>query len=109
VIFESFQFRLGQRPHSVPFEVFFADVRHEFHGNLFLREIGERHPKRSCAGLRETGLWMPTTKTAARFIEPMLLHRTERLPEGGSIAYELKLTGRTRRRIPLQAVGIGLR
>jgi bifunctional non-homologous end joining protein LigD len=29
----------------------------------------------------------------ARFIEPMLLHRAEKLPEGGSWVYELKLDG----------------
>jgi ATP-dependent DNA ligase len=36
---------------------------------------------------------MPDHKTKARFIEPMLLQRTETLPEGGSWTYELKLDG----------------
>jgi DNA ligase D-like protein (predicted ligase) len=36
---------------------------------------------------------MPEFKNAARFIEPMLLLRTERLPEGDGWLYELKLDG----------------
>ena len=36
---------------------------------------------------------MPKSKTKAAFIEPMLLLRTERLPEGSKWAYELKLDG----------------
>src|SRR5512145_2594846 len=32
-------------------------------------------------------------KLTARFIEPMLLLKTERLPEGTDIAYEVKLDG----------------
>jgi DNA ligase D-like protein (predicted ligase) len=43
--------------------------------------------------LRETGLLIPEVKIKADFVEPMLLLRTERLPQGGSIAYELKLDG----------------
>src|ERR1035438_9938356 len=31
--------------------------------------------------------------TGTRFIDPMLLQRTEKLPEGASWAYELKLDG----------------
>src|ERR1700730_5393061 len=36
---------------------------------------------------------MPEIKIKADFVEPMLLLHTEKLPEGGSIAYELKLDG----------------
>ena len=36
---------------------------------------------------------MPLHNTRARFIEPMLLLRTERLPEGTGLVYELKLDG----------------
>jgi DNA ligase D-like protein (predicted ligase) len=36
---------------------------------------------------------MAASQTKARFIEPMLLLRTERLPEGTNWAYELKLDG----------------
>ena len=36
---------------------------------------------------------MPTRETKARFIEPMLLLRSETLPEGPNWAYELKLDG----------------
>jgi len=36
---------------------------------------------------------MSHSKISARFIEPMLLHRAERLPEGGLWIYELKLDG----------------
>ena len=36
---------------------------------------------------------MPEIKIKADFVEPMLLLHTEELPEGGSIAYELKLDG----------------
>jgi bifunctional non-homologous end joining protein LigD len=36
---------------------------------------------------------MPDVKIEARFVEPMLLHRAAKLPEGGSWAYELKLGG----------------
>jgi DNA ligase D-like protein (predicted ligase) len=36
---------------------------------------------------------VPESKTKAAFIEPMLLLRTERLPEGSKWAYELKLDG----------------
>jgi bifunctional non-homologous end joining protein LigD len=36
---------------------------------------------------------MAALKTSARFIEPMLLQRAERLPEGGLWTYELKLDG----------------
>jgi bifunctional non-homologous end joining protein LigD len=36
---------------------------------------------------------VPKSKTKAAFIEPMLLLRTERLPEGSNWAYELKLDG----------------
>jgi len=32
--------------------------------------------------LPETGSWMPDQKIKARLIEPMLLLRTEKLPEG---------------------------
>src|SRR5437763_1170721 len=35
---------------------------------------------------------MPTP-TKARFIEPMLLQRTEKLPEGDAWSYELKIDG----------------
>jgi ATP-dependent DNA ligase len=43
--------------------------------------------------LGQTGSWMPVPKIKARFIEPMLLLRTEKLPEGGTWLYELKLDG----------------
>jgi bifunctional non-homologous end joining protein LigD len=36
---------------------------------------------------------VPGLKTQARFIEPMLLQRTEELPQSGLWAYELKLDG----------------
>ena len=36
---------------------------------------------------------MPATKIKARFIEPMLLRRTERLPEGSALVYEIKFDG----------------
>jgi bifunctional non-homologous end joining protein LigD len=36
---------------------------------------------------------MPPSKAPAKFIEPMLLLRTERLPEGGGWLLELKLDG----------------
>jgi bifunctional non-homologous end joining protein LigD len=36
---------------------------------------------------------MPDLKTKARFIEPMLLQRTEKLPQGELWMYELKLDG----------------
>jgi bifunctional non-homologous end joining protein LigD len=36
---------------------------------------------------------MPDRKINARFVEPMLLHRAEKLPEGGLWTYELKLDG----------------
>lgn len=36
---------------------------------------------------------MPSPKNEARFVEPMLLLGTEKLPEGGSWVYELKLDG----------------
>lgn len=36
---------------------------------------------------------MPALKIKAHFIEPMLLLRTEKLPEGGAWLYELKLDG----------------
>jgi ATP-dependent DNA ligase len=36
---------------------------------------------------------VPEWKTKAAFIKPMLLLQTERLPEGGKWAYELKLDG----------------
>jgi hypothetical protein len=34
---------------------------------------------------------MPDRKINARFVEPMLLHRAEKLPEGGLWTYELEL------------------
>ena len=34
-----------------------------------------------------------STRLAAKFIEPMLLMRTSRLPEGANWTYELKLDG----------------
>jgi ATP-dependent DNA ligase len=39
---------------------------------------------------------MPSPKVQAGFIEPMLLLRTEKLPEGASLLYELKLDGYSR-------------
>ena len=36
---------------------------------------------------------MPGQKTKATFVEPMLLLRTDSLPESGNWAYELKLDG----------------
>ena len=36
---------------------------------------------------------MPDREIKARFIEPMLLLRTEKLPQGGLWVYELKLDG----------------
>jgi bifunctional non-homologous end joining protein LigD len=36
---------------------------------------------------------MTTAKTTARFIQPMLLFRRKRLPEGPEWLYELKLDG----------------
>ena len=36
---------------------------------------------------------MPLPKVQAKFIEPMLLRRTESLPEGDGWIYELKLDG----------------
>lgn len=38
-------------------------------------------------------LRVPTHKAKARFIEPMLLLRTEALPDGSDWEYELKLDG----------------
>jgi hypothetical protein len=35
---------------------------------------------------------MPQPKVQAKFIAPMLLLRTEKLPEGNGILFELKLT-----------------
>jgi ATP-dependent DNA ligase len=36
---------------------------------------------------------MTAAQTRARFIEPMLLLRTEKLPEGPNLQYEVKLDG----------------
>jgi bifunctional non-homologous end joining protein LigD len=36
---------------------------------------------------------MPEKKTRAAFVEPMLLLRTEKLPEGSDWLYELKFDG----------------
>jgi ATP-dependent DNA ligase len=36
---------------------------------------------------------MAVSRVKARFIEPMLLQRVERLTEGGSHVYEVKLDG----------------
>lgn len=36
---------------------------------------------------------MPAPKIKSHFVEPMLLLRTENLPEGGAWLYELKLDG----------------
>ena len=36
---------------------------------------------------------MNAPKVKARFVEPMLLLRTERLPEGPAVLYELKFDG----------------
>src|SRR5215472_8661589 len=36
---------------------------------------------------------MPASLARARFIEPMLLLRTDRLPEGANLQYEVKLDG----------------
>jgi bifunctional non-homologous end joining protein LigD len=36
---------------------------------------------------------MPESRAKARFVEPMLLLRTERLPEGENWLYEIKLDG----------------
>jgi bifunctional non-homologous end joining protein LigD len=36
---------------------------------------------------------MPDQNINARFVEPMLQHRAEKLPEGGAWIYELKLDG----------------
>jgi bifunctional non-homologous end joining protein LigD len=36
---------------------------------------------------------MSDRKIKAHFVDPMLLQRTEKLPQGGSIAYEVKLDG----------------
>lgn len=61
-------------------------VRLEYQvGNVSTHHAGD--------ALRQTGSWMPDREIKARFIEPMLLHRTETLPEGGSWTYELKLDG----------------
>jgi ATP-dependent DNA ligase len=43
--------------------------------------------------LEQTGSWMQDQKIRARFIEPMLLERAEKLPQGGPWQYELKLDG----------------
>jgi ATP-dependent DNA ligase len=50
-------------------------------------------PPQTIGRLRQTGSCMPDLKSRARFIEPMLLQRTEKLPEGASWLYELKLDG----------------
>jgi bifunctional non-homologous end joining protein LigD len=36
---------------------------------------------------------MATVKTKAQFVKPMLLLRTDRLPEGANLQYEIKLDG----------------
>ena len=36
---------------------------------------------------------MPAATNKARFIEPMLLLRTEKLPEGSALVYEIKFDG----------------
>ena len=36
---------------------------------------------------------MAASQTRARFIEPMLLLRTDKLPEGANLQYEVKLDG----------------
>ena len=46
---------------------------------------------------------MSDLKIKARFIEPMLLQRAEKLPEGAPWAYELKLDGF--RAIAVKSVG----
>jgi hypothetical protein len=43
--------------------------------------------------LPQTGSWMPDQKIKARFIEPMLLLRTEKLPEGPDWLHELEFDG----------------
>ena len=48
------------------------------------------HPR---AGEIKTGANTRATKTKASFIEPMLLLRSERLPDGPGWIYELKLDG----------------
>jgi DNA ligase D-like protein (predicted ligase) len=67
----------------------------------------EKHPQRGAKPPKQTGRSKPAAhtrskpdqdlealpKTRAEFIAPMLLLRTERLPEGASWLYELKLDG----------------
>jgi DNA ligase D-like protein (predicted ligase) len=43
--------------------------------------------------LPQTGSWMQDEKIKARFIEPMLLERAEKLPQGSGWGYEIKLDG----------------
>jgi hypothetical protein len=45
------------------------------------------------AGFRQTDSWMAHSGIKAHFIKPMLLQRTEKLPEGDSFVYEVKLDG----------------
>src|SRR5437879_4849964 len=46
-----------------------------------------RNPRRD-GRLRQTGSWMPDREIKAQFIEPMLLLRTENLPQGALWRYE---------------------
>jgi ATP-dependent DNA ligase len=43
--------------------------------------------------MRQTGSWVADLKIKASFIEPILLQRTEELPQSGMWAFELKLDG----------------
>jgi hypothetical protein len=55
-------------------------------------------------------VWMTTAKTTARFIQPMLRFRRERLPGGPEWLYELKtgwLPGHCREGKRLGAVAVG--
>ena len=57
------------------------------------RESGPEYFPLHAPSLRQTGSWMPALRTKANFIDPMLLRRSERLPEGPGVVYEVKLDG----------------
>ena len=48
---------------------------------------------KTAESLLHTGSWMPDRIIKARFIEPMLLPRTDMLPSGRDMSFELKWDG----------------
>jgi hypothetical protein len=99
-----FGFRTGKRLHGISLKRVIGDVRHDFHGTLFLREMGWAGPVQvSCDNTPRSHLQPVSAVLNAKVCS--LIHELQETLSAATIA--LEISSRNAQVVALQKAGIG--